>query len=128
MGRRMIGHQGNDCVRTGTTCNTIGERSISKERNKKLDKHHTIYADEKAALFANQPDKHHRYHILESADNANWNLLVDKSQNNTEVPHDYVELPHPVKTRYLKIVNVEMPTGCFAISDFRLFGRGPGQV
>jgi hypothetical protein len=28
----------------------------------------------------------------------------------------------------LKLVNLEIPTGCFAISDFRVFGRAPGNV
>jgi hypothetical protein len=86
------------------------------------------FADEKTTLYGKQFGKRHRYQIFESSDNEKWNLLVDKSKNNTEVPHDYVELPRPVKTRYLKIVNVEMPTGCFAIADFRVFGNGPDAL
>ena len=53
-------------------------------------------------------------------------MLVDKSNNKTDVPHDYVELPAPVKARYVKLVNQHMPTGKFAISGLRIFGNGGG--
>jgi hypothetical protein len=65
--------------------------------------------------------------ILESADGKKWNVMVDKSLNKTDVPHDYIELALSVKTRYLKLVNLHMPTGKFAISGFRIFGLGPGE-
>ena len=53
-------------------------------------------------------------------------MLVDKSKNKTDVPHDYIDLKTPVKARYLKIVNFHMPTGKFALSGFRAFGKGAG--
>ncbi len=46
---------------------------------------------------------------------------MDKSANKTDVPHDYIELQTPVKARYIKLVNVHMPTGKFAISGLRIF-------
>jgi hypothetical protein len=52
---------------------------------------------------------------------------VDKSHNDRDVPHDYVELLKSVNTRYLKIENIHMPTGSFAISDFRVFGLAKGE-
>jgi len=54
-------------------------------------------------------------------------VLADKSKNKTDVPHDYVELPSPVKARYIKLENVHMPTGKFAISGLRIFGNGGGS-
>jgi len=42
------------------------------------------------------------------------------------VPHDYVELEKPVQARYIKLENIHMPTGKFAISGLRVFGRGNG--
>ena len=44
------------------------------------------------------------------------------------MPHDYVELEHPVQARFLKLENIHMPTGKFAISGFRVFGNGNGAV
>ena len=54
-------------------------------------------------------------------------MLIEKSKCNKEVPHDYVELDKPVVARYIKLVNIEMPTGNFAISDLRVFGHAPGN-
>lgn len=86
------------------------------------------YADEQATLYGKVSNIRHRYQIFESMDGKKWNLLVDKSNNSTDVPHDYVELSEPLLTRYLKVVNVEVPTGCFAISDFRVFGSARGKA
>lgn len=85
------------------------------------------YADEQATVFGKQLHKRHRYQIFQSMDGESWQLLIDKSKNNKEVPHDYIELKEPVSTRYIKVVNIEMPTGHFAVGDLRVFGRGPGE-
>jgi xylan 1,4-beta-xylosidase len=69
---------------------------------------------------------YHQYKIYESKDGKKWNLLIDKSNNKGDAPHDYIELPAPVNTRFLKLENIHMPTGKFAISGFRVFGNGNG--
>ncbi len=51
---------------------------------------------------------------------------MDKSQNKTAIPHEYVELPKPVQARYIRLENINMPTGKFAISGLRVFGNGNG--
>lgn len=72
------------------------------------------------------PGQYHQYKLYYSADGAKWNILVDKSNNKTDVPHDYVELEKSVLARYIKLENVHMPAGKFAISDLRVFGNGNG--
>ena len=52
--------------------------------------------------------------------------VVDKSNNKTDVPHDYVEFSKPVQARFIKLENIHMPTGKFAISGLRVFGNGNG--
>jgi xylan 1,4-beta-xylosidase len=85
------------------------------------------YADDDAHAYGKQGEGfHHRYEIYESQDGKKWNMLVDKSKNERDVPHDYVELTEPVRTRFLKVVNVEMPTGNFALGDLRVFGTVEG--
>jgi hypothetical protein len=54
-------------------------------------------------------------------------VVVDKSKNNKDVPHDYIEVEKPFTARYLKVQNVKMPTGKFAISGLRIFGNGSGE-
>jgi hypothetical protein len=85
------------------------------------------FADQDVEYLGKQTGIYHQYKILESPDGKKWNLLVDKSQNKTDVPHDYIELEKPVSTRYLRLVNIHMPTGKFAISGFRIFGHGTGD-
>ncbi|MEO6491158.1 MAG: xylosidase, partial [Ferruginibacter sp.] len=62
-----------------------------------------------------------------SLDGKKWNVLVDKSNNHSDVPHDYVELEKPVQARFIRLENIHMPTGKFAISGLRVFGNGNGN-
>jgi hypothetical protein len=72
-------------------------------------------------------DQYHQYKLYYSTDGKTWKILVDKSNNKTDVPHDYVELATPVQARYIKLENIHMPTGKFAISGLRIFGNGNGS-
>jgi xylan 1,4-beta-xylosidase len=92
------------------------------------------YADQDVS-FPNEMDTiflgktiglYHQYKLYYSVDGKKWNVLVDKSNNKTDVPHEYVELEKPVQARYIKLENIHMPTGKFAISGFRVFGNGNG--
>lgn len=85
------------------------------------------YADQDADLMG-KPDttSGHKYIIYVSNDGKKWKILVDKSNNTTDVPHDYIELQIPAKARFLKLENIQMPTGKFALSGFRVFGKGMG--
>ncbi|MGA2822899.1 MAG: family 43 glycosylhydrolase [Bacteroidales bacterium] len=84
------------------------------------------YADHHVNLFGKQFNIYQRYQVMESMDGNNWGMLVDKSRNIKDVPDDYVELSQPVKTRYLKLINIHVPGGYFAIGDFRVFGLQDG--
>jgi hypothetical protein len=70
----------------------------------------------------------HQYKLYYSLDGKKWNVLKDKSNNKTDVPHDYVELEQPVEARFIKLENIHMPTGKFAISGLRVFGKGHGAT
>jgi hypothetical protein len=80
----------------------------------------TIFLGKTLGLF-------HQYKLHYSVDGKKWKLLVDKSRNTTDVPHDYVELTTPVQARYIRLENIHMPTGKFAISGLRVFGNGNGE-
>jgi len=84
------------------------------------------YADQDAEFLGKSQNVYHQYKLLYSTDNKNWKVLMDKSDNKTDVPHDYIELPAPVTARYIKLLNLHMPTGKFAISGLRVFGNGNG--
>ena len=84
------------------------------------------YADQDAIFLGKTTDEFHQYKLHYSIDGVKWNLLVDKSTNKTDVPHDYVELSKPVQARYIKMENMHVPSGKFAISGLRVFGNGNG--
>ena len=84
------------------------------------------YADQDATSLGKVTDQYHQYILYHSKDGKKWEVLVDKSANKTDVPHDYVELAKPVSTRYLKLENIHMPQGKFALNGFRVFGKGAG--
>ena len=84
------------------------------------------YADQDVEFLGKTLGKFHQYQILGSIDGKKWQVVVDKSKNKTDVPHDYIELEKPVQYRYLKMENIHMPTGKFALSGFRVFGKGSG--
>ncbi len=70
--------------------------------------------------------QYHQYRLYYSFDGKKWAILTDKSNNKTDVPHDYIELANPVQARFIKLENIHMPTGKFAISGLRVFGNGHG--
>jgi xylan 1,4-beta-xylosidase len=86
------------------------------------------YADQDVAddRLGKRTDQFHQYILYHSMDGKKWEVLVDNSKNTTDIPHEYVELEIPVKTRHIKLENIHMPTGKFALSGFRVFGKGGG--
>ena len=84
------------------------------------------YADQDVEFLGKQTSTYHQYKLYYSLDGKKWDVLADKSNNKTDVPHDYVELEKPVQAKYIKLENIHMPTGKFAISGLRVFGNGNG--
>ncbi len=85
------------------------------------------YADQDAEILGKIPGLYHQYKLYYSVDGIKWNVLTDKSNNKTDVPHEYVELPSPVQARFIRLENFHMPTGKFAVSGLRVFGNGNGK-
>ncbi|MCW3464873.1 family 43 glycosylhydrolase [Chitinophaga nivalis] len=86
------------------------------------------YADQDAEWMGKQTDSYHQYKLYYSTDGRHWKILADKSKNKTDVPHDYVPLKTPVAARFIKLENIHMPGGKFAVSGLRVFGQGGGTA
>ncbi|MFA6403930.1 MAG: family 43 glycosylhydrolase [Salinivirgaceae bacterium] len=86
------------------------------------------YADHKTNQHNKAMDLYHQYQLLGSNDEVNWDLLVDKSYNDKDIPHDYVELSSPAEFRFIKLINIHNATGLFAIADLRVFGTDLAQA
>lgn len=77
----------------------------------------------------NLADDYNAYRIYASEDGKAWRIIVDKIRNRRGNPHDYTQLPTPVKARYVKIENLHTAKGGkFALSDLRVFGQGNGKA
>lgn len=72
----------------------------------------------------------YKYTVECSDDGINWKMLVDKSHNTADMPHELNVMPEAVTTRYLRITNREnLPAGAlFSVSGLRVFGRAAGKV
>ena len=86
------------------------------------------YADQDADILGKKSGIYHQYILKGSVDGKTWTVLKDKSKNNTDVPHDYIELAKPVRARYIKLENHHMAAGKYAISGLRVFGKGNGKA
>lgn len=75
------------------------------------------------------PSQHKTRWLLEaSADGTNYFVLADKSDAETNLPHDFIVKEEGVQIRYLKLTVFEVPYNqnpC--ISGLRVFGLGNGE-
>jgi xylan 1,4-beta-xylosidase len=85
------------------------------------------FAEHNTTIMGRQKGIYHRYTVEYSSDNTNWKILVDKSENTTDQSHDYIQMEQKVNCRFVKITNIEVPGGNFALSGFRVFGKGFGN-
>jgi len=86
------------------------------------------FADQDFNIRAPHSPVIYRY-IIEVSDNGTkWNKLIDKSKNTKDAVHELIVLNKPIKTRYLRITNNEELPGKFSLYDFRVFGKGTGDL
>lgn len=85
------------------------------------------YYDHRTVQTNRASDTYYQYRVWASDDGQHWTLAIDKSDNDRDVPHDYVELLSPLRTRYLRVENLHVPgRGSFCLSDIRVFGHADG--
>jgi len=86
------------------------------------------YNDYKSNLYGKIPGLYHQYFIEGSLDGKNWKILVDRSENEKDVPNDYVQLSTPQRARFIRYKNIHVPTPYLSISGIRVFGTTKGKV
>ncbi len=69
----------------------------------------------------------YQYTIETSTDNIHWQLQIDKSENTLDNSHEYLQLDQKINCRYLRVKNKRVADGSFALSGFRVFGKGNGN-
>ena len=101
---------------------------IDLEKEVEINAIQVNFAEQDTELFNRQPNIYQQFLVEYSLDNKTWKTLVDKTKNKADVPHNYLQLKTSTKARYLKITNYYTPSGKFALSDFRVFGNGQGNL
>lgn len=86
------------------------------------------FAEHNTNIFGRKEKISHKYIIESSEDGKNWSVLIDESGNQIDNTHEYFQLPKKSSCRFLKIKNIHVPDGNFAISGFRVFGKGHGNM
>jgi len=63
-----------------------------------------------------------------SLDGKQWEVMADLTKEKRDRPNAYIELPNPIRARYIKYEHVYVASPNLAISDIRVFGHGDGEI
>ena len=85
------------------------------------------FHDEEAGIYTRTEGLRHRFTVEVSEDGKNWKTVVDRSGSFEDAPNAYLPLNQPVKGKYIRYNNVEVPGNNLALSEIRVFGKGFGQ-
>lgn len=86
------------------------------------------FADYKSGRFADAPDIYTEFKLEHSADGQSWHRLADTGAERRDRPNAYLELPAPIRTRFVRYVHGHIGGAHLAISDLRVFGNAPGKA
>ncbi len=84
------------------------------------------FAEHNTQIFGREEEHYYQYIVESSVDSIKWQVLADKSGNKFDNSHDYIQLDRGVNCRYIRIRNLHVPGGNFAICGLRVFGLGRG--
>ncbi len=86
------------------------------------------FTDYKSGIYSNWANVHTQFKLHASADGTNWSTIADLTGEKRDRPNAYLELPAPVRARFIKYDHVYVGAPYLAISDLRVFGRGDGAA
>jgi hypothetical protein len=88
------------------------------------------YTDYQSDIFDNDPARvYTQFRILCSTDGKQWKTVRDLThERKRDRPNAYIELPNPVRARFVKYEHIYVASPNLAISDIRVFGRGAGKT
>jgi hypothetical protein len=86
------------------------------------------YADYQSGIFASDSTVYTQFRLQHSRDGETWQPLADLSSERRDRPNAYIELPAPVRTRYIRYEHGHVGARNLAISDIRVFGNGDGEA
>lgn len=85
------------------------------------------YVDYKSNIYGSETPVYTQFRVSASRDDSTWTTIADLTAEKRDRPNAYVELPAPVRARYLRYEHVHTSAPNLAISDIRVFGNGSGK-
>jgi hypothetical protein len=86
------------------------------------------YVDYQSNIFASDSTVYTQFRVLHSRDGTTWSVLADLGNEKRDRPNAYIELPAPVRTRYVRYEHGYTAGPNLAIGDMRIFGNGDGRA
>ena len=86
------------------------------------------YSDYKANRFASDSTVYTQFRVSASSDGRRWRTIADLTRERRDRPNAYVELPAPVRARWVRWEHVHVSTPNLAVSDIRVFGLADGPA
>ena len=84
------------------------------------------YIDYKSDIFASDSTIYTQFRLQHSRDGKRWEMISDLTRERRDRPNAYIELPSPVRTRYIRYEHGYVASPNLAIGDIRVFGNGEG--
>ncbi len=85
------------------------------------------FHDHESGIYTRVEGLHHRFILEVSEDGEKWETAVDRSNSYKDSPNAYIVLSQPVKARFVRYKNIEVPGNNLAMSEIRVFGLGLGK-
>lgn len=85
------------------------------------------FHDQESEIYTRTEGLRHRFTLEVSEDGKNWKTVIDRSNSFEDAPNAYLTLNQPVKGKYVRYKNVEVPGKNLALSEIRVFGKGFGK-
>ncbi|TDN90409.1 F5/8 type C domain-containing protein [Salegentibacter sp. 24] len=85
------------------------------------------FHDQDAGIYTRTEGLRHRFILEVSENGTDWETVVDRSESYEDAPNAYITLSQPVKAKYVRYKNVEVPGKNLALSEIRVFGKGLGE-
>ncbi|WP_300437448.1 family 43 glycosylhydrolase [Christiangramia sp.] len=85
------------------------------------------FHDHESGIYTRTEGLRHRFTVEVSDDANKWKTVVDRSKSYEDAPNAYIALNQPIKAKYVRYNNVEVPGNNLALSEIRVFGKGLGK-
>lgn len=99
---------------------------VDLEDEKTIDALQINFADVDTRTLGRPDGICYQYVVETSTDRKSWTMILDKRNNTKDQPHDFIELRDVARARYIRITNCRVADGKFALTGFRVFGKGNG--